>query len=288
MKLFYTSIIGLGITVIAVCCGFMLLFNWHALGFKTLDVPTGSMRPTIQPGSLVLMKSVPVSSIKVGDIITYTNPLTMKSTISHRVIKIYKINGKVPVFITKGDANPSPDSPVVGGLVKGQVIWHVPYLGEWMQWSKTWIGISILVYIPSLIIMAEEVIRMRDYLKSQQPYILAGYKRIENRSKTFDKRIALGFSLFAIFVLISAAMGPSVFALLKSNKVVLANNRLTVSIPNKCSGNTNNNNTVIVTNNNGQTSTTGNSSTTGGNGSVTSGNSTNNSSTSVTITLSNC
>src|SRR6185312_1351388 len=79
--------ISLTIAFFTVCCGAVLLFNWGALGWKALSVPTGSMRPHIPPGSLVLMHRVPVASINVGDVITYTNPLHPNSTITHRVIK---------------------------------------------------------------------------------------------------------------------------------------------------------------------------------------------------------
>src|SRR5665213_2389095 len=156
MKLIRRIAISLTVLFFAVCCGAVLLFNWNALGFKALSVPTGSMRPNINPGSMVLMHRVPLSSLKVGDVITYTNPQTMKSTVTHRIIKTYKINGKVPAFVTKGDANKSADPwRVVGGLVQGKAIWHVPFLGKVMMWSKTWTGIAILIYAPALLLIIE-------------------------------------------------------------------------------------------------------------------------------------
>ncbi|HSX47309.1 MAG TPA: signal peptidase I, partial [Patescibacteria group bacterium] len=125
MTAFKTILISFGTMFFVVCCSAMLLFNWHALGYKTLDVPTGSMRPTISPDSLVLMKSVPITAIKDGDIITYTNPRNLSETITHRVIKSYMIATKIPAFITKGDANPSTDPPVVSGYIKGKVVWDI-------------------------------------------------------------------------------------------------------------------------------------------------------------------
>src|SRR5665213_74097 len=126
MKWFKRLSISLTIAFFAVCCGAVLLFNWGSLGWKALSVPTGSMRPTIPPGSLVLMHSVPLSTLKVGDVITYTNPINMRSTITHRIVKTYKIDGKIPAFVTKGDANHISDRPIVGGMVQGKAIWHVP------------------------------------------------------------------------------------------------------------------------------------------------------------------
>src|SRR5581483_1855789 len=121
---------GVVIAAFVVGCGVLLLFNWSALGYKTLAVPTGSMRPAILPGSMVLVHRVPDSTLKVGDVITYTSPLNMHKTITHRIVKVTELDNKVPEFITKGDANLMPDLPVVGGLVVGKVAWHVPYMGR--------------------------------------------------------------------------------------------------------------------------------------------------------------
>src|ERR1700743_926326 len=110
MKLLRHLFIGLGVTGFILAAGAVLIFNRPTLGWQALSVPTGSMRPTFDPGALVLTHRVPIQSLKVGDIITYTNPLTMHSTLTHRIIRVYKIDGKIPAFITKGDANPSPDA----------------------------------------------------------------------------------------------------------------------------------------------------------------------------------
>lgn len=156
------------------CCGTVLLFNHPKFGWQLLSIPTGSMRPAIVPGSLVLVHRVPDQTLKVGDVITYTNPLTMRSTLTHRIIRVYKIDGKIPAYITKGDANPSPDPPVVAGLVQGRELMHMPHAGALLMWAKTWVGIAILVYLPALIIIAEETRRMADYLRAMRPYRLEG------------------------------------------------------------------------------------------------------------------
>jgi signal peptidase len=262
----------------------MLLFNWGAFGLKALSVPTGSMRPGMPPGSLVLMHRVPLSSLKAGDIITYTNPLTMKSTITHRIIKIYKIDGKVPTFITKGDANLSPDPPVVGGLVKGQAVWYVPYVGEWLMWSKTWLGISLLVYVPALLIMVEETQRLADYYKSLQPYRLPGFEPVKNASMV-SKRLAVGTASAISFIVLGLFIWQPALALLKSNTVTLGPNKITLApIKSKttCSSNT----SINVSNSSSQTASSGNASSSGG--SATSGNASNSNSSNTSISVTNC
>lgn len=174
-KLLRKIFIGLaaaGITLAAVA---VLIFNRPTLGWQALSVPTGSMRPTFSPGALVITHRVPIQSLKVGDIITHTNPLTMRNTLTHRIIKIYKVDGTIPTFVTKGDANPSPDPPVVAGLVQGRMVAYIPLAGSVLMWAKTWAGIAVLIYLPAVGIMAEETRRMAVYLRRQQPYRLYGW-----------------------------------------------------------------------------------------------------------------
>ena len=75
MKIFERITTGLSVTILAVCCVALLMFGISMTGWKALSVPTGSMRPAIPPGSLVLVHRVSISSLKVGDVITYINPL---------------------------------------------------------------------------------------------------------------------------------------------------------------------------------------------------------------------
>jgi signal peptidase I len=288
MKTIRRIIISIGIVGFAVCCGAMLLFNWHALGYKTLDVPTGSMRPTIPPGSLVLMKSVPISTIKVGDIINYTNPRNVRETITHRVIRTYKIAGKIPAFITKGDANPSADPPVIAGLVKGKAAWHISYAGRWLQWSKTWPGLIVLLYLPALLLMIEEVQRMADYLRAMQPYKLFGYRQVVATGKGFGGKLAASASLSLVIVAANAAIALPVQALLKSNTVALVNNQISVAAVQHCSGK--NDNDININNSNNQSASSGNVSSSGNTigGSATSGSASNSNNTNITITITNC
>ena len=47
------------IVILAVSIGAYIMFGWSGSGWKALSVPTGSMRPTIPPGSLVFVHRVP-------------------------------------------------------------------------------------------------------------------------------------------------------------------------------------------------------------------------------------
>lgn len=66
-------------------------------------VISGSMEPTFYRGDVVLLKGVPSSEIKVGDVVVYRRPYT-KYPIIHRVRKILEYNGK-RCFVIQGDNN---------------------------------------------------------------------------------------------------------------------------------------------------------------------------------------
>lgn len=192
------------------------------------------MRPTLPPGTLIVVHQVPISTLKVGEIITYENPLNPRDTISHRIIKEYLTAQKVPTFITKGDANKSADVPVVEGLVQGKVTWHVRDVGWLLIWARSWLGIFALIYIPSALIILEEILRLNEYFKHMAPYRLFGYTGHSNdNNSTADahhtaKLTATGVALISLLAM-STVAAPTVFAMLRTNTVTLTPNELVVA-----------------------------------------------------------
>jgi signal peptidase len=110
---------------------------WFAVGvfpIKPFLVPSGSMVPIINPGDVVIVAPVKTDTIKVGEIIEYRN-VKENINIVHRVIAITG-NASNMFFITKGDANGSPDSdPVSPQAVIGREIFVIPKIG--------WISIAV-------------------------------------------------------------------------------------------------------------------------------------------------
>jgi signal peptidase len=120
-------------------------------GLKPMTVLTGSMRPTIQPGDMVVDKPVPANQIRVGDIVTYQDPDGSR-TITHRVRSVSISDGKAHV-VTKGDANTTVEKwqiPATGKV--GRVEYTVPKIGYPVTWSHTRNGRLALVSIPALIL----------------------------------------------------------------------------------------------------------------------------------------
>lgn len=284
----------LSVVIFAACCAAFVLFGVSGTGWKALTIPTGSMRPGMPPGSLALVHRVPDSSLKIGNVITFANQLHPSTTVSHRIIKQYLIDGKIPGIVTKGDANSIPDTPIAAGSVIGKVMWHVPYVGAWLLWAKTWTGLSVLVYFPAVLIIVEETLRLNKYYKSIRPYRLFGYKfEPKEGPNRWSRRLASGAAMTILVMLISGIAAPVVHALLTSNTVKLTQNKISVTSANKgggeCSGGTNNT-TTVVNNTTTQNASTGDATASGNTngGSATSGNASNSNTTDITVTVTNC
>jgi len=103
---------------------------WFAVGLFPVHPTTvisGSMRPTLDVGDVVIVAKVSTSNIKTGDIIQFRE--AERVTTVHRVIEIGEIEGK-KVFITQGDANSEPDADhVLPANVVGKAIFHIPKIG---------------------------------------------------------------------------------------------------------------------------------------------------------------
>lgn len=99
-----------------------------AFGLERYVITGGSMTGSISKGSVVLEEVVPVSDLRVGDVITYVPPpgSGVDNLVTHRIAAI---DGDT--FRTKGDANAAAD-PWSFDLTSGtqpRVVQHVPFVG---------------------------------------------------------------------------------------------------------------------------------------------------------------
>lgn len=102
----------------------------RAAGATSYTVLTGSMRPTMPPGSLVVTKPIEASGLKVGDAITYQVRSGEPEVITHRIISVSQTLGGETLFTTQGDANPHPDEKTVKAAQIRGVVWYcIPYAG---------------------------------------------------------------------------------------------------------------------------------------------------------------
>ena len=76
----------------------------NAFHAKSLTVMSGSMEPTIGTGDVVVARQTSPMDVRVGDIVTFRDPLEHDRLITHRVREMH-VEGDTVVFVTKGDAN---------------------------------------------------------------------------------------------------------------------------------------------------------------------------------------
>lgn len=81
----------------------------HIWGFSVILFSTGSMTPTIPAGSAALVRLVPASDLRVGDITTIERPGQLP--ITHRITSIKPLpeSPSVRIVTMRGDANTTDD-----------------------------------------------------------------------------------------------------------------------------------------------------------------------------------
>ena len=159
-------------TVIYVAA-FALLLTWALfVQTDTRRVSGTSMLPTLEGGDLLVVQSVPINQIHVGDIIVYGGLCSVGAeSVVHRVVNI-----TAQGLITKGDNNQQTDqfygiavSPITPQCLEGKVVFVVPYV-EILAYSLDQACIANygtpncplqwLNYAPSLLILIVVILSM--------------------------------------------------------------------------------------------------------------------------------
>ncbi len=126
-------------TVPVLLMGLLIWTSIGLAGFRPVSIVTGSMKPAIDAGDLVIVRNVPPEEIGVGDIIQFSHEHG-SMTVVHRVVD----TRDQEVFITKGDANLTRDAePVPADRVLGRVEICIPKVGWLPIYIKNFFG-SIL------------------------------------------------------------------------------------------------------------------------------------------------
>ena len=103
-------------------------------GLQLLAVTSGSMAPSIPTGSMVGVRPVPASDLKIGDVITFVNLNTPDLLVTHRIVGLDLRDGQT-MLTTKGDANDAVDAlSAPASRAVGRVEFALPLLGDVMMW----------------------------------------------------------------------------------------------------------------------------------------------------------
>ncbi len=147
---------------IALIVAYVVFVIMNLAGF-VYPVSGVSMYPLLKTGYLAFVKPVNVSSVRVGQIVVYYNPFSEKYVI-HMVVM--KVNDGLIVKGYNNLTNPYPDINqstglplvVTQSLLKGVVVFYMPYLGYALLRPYSFVLVFILLAVA---IVVEELDRKR-------------------------------------------------------------------------------------------------------------------------------
>ena len=151
-------------------------------------VMSGSMEPSIKTGSMVLVDKS-YKDFKENDVITFNTPRT-KKTVTHRITTIKEENiesseVKQTVMSTKGDANTAFDPWVLlEEHIVGKVKFSIPYIGYLVNFSKTPKGFILIVVVPGLLIVFDEIMSIKKAVQGEYK------KKIKDLEEKLEKEKA--------------------------------------------------------------------------------------------------
>jgi signal peptidase I len=120
--------------------------------YQVRPVLSGSMRPGLPVGGIVITKQVPISSLQVRDVVVFHRPDYPQELVVHRIISLTHGPGGI-VIQTQGDANNAPDpwKVTLRGTTAYRAVYSLPmvgYIAVWMHnpsGRRTLLGIGLLL-----------------------------------------------------------------------------------------------------------------------------------------------
>ena len=121
----------------------------YIIGIEPFVVETGSMKPTIQPGSVSFInKRVDYDKIKEYDVIAFT--ASTGARVTHRVVKVTDEG-----FETKGDANENSDGvSTTRNNYIGKNVFSIPKAGVVVKFIQTTKGKIVIVTLIIVILLS--------------------------------------------------------------------------------------------------------------------------------------
>lgn len=120
-KLITVLLVGIVVVLLVV------FFIPQCMGYQPYNIRTASMTPKYSVGSMIYVKSTPLESLNVGDVVTYRTSLDGGWIVTHRLTQVDRETG---TLVTKGDANNTEDGSISYAAVIGKATnFSIPFLG---------------------------------------------------------------------------------------------------------------------------------------------------------------
>jgi signal peptidase I len=126
--------------------------------YQLRPVLSGSMRPGLPVGGIVITKRVPVASLQVRDVVVFHSPDQPQELIVHRIISLAP-GASGPVVKTQGDDNSAPDpwTVTLQGETAYRAVYSLPLLGYVAVWAHGPSGRQTLMVTGLLLLLATAV-----------------------------------------------------------------------------------------------------------------------------------
>jgi signal peptidase I len=159
----------LGLLAVVGLCAFAVLSG----AYQVRPILSGSMRPGLPVGGVVITKRVPVSSLHVRDVVVLHRPDKPDELVVHRIISMTPGPNGV-VVQTQGDANDVKDpwTVTLKGTTAYRAVYTLPLVGYAAVWVHNPTGRRVLFALGGLLLVgvaASGIIRARHRSREPQP-----------------------------------------------------------------------------------------------------------------------
>lgn len=118
------------------------------LGARVMVVASGSMRPFLNLGDIVVLTGVNPEDVKVGDVIAFNvaprfqQQYSYPPIVTHRVVEVIAAGSDL-YFQTRGDATEKDPFTVSASDVIGVYAWKIPYVGALFIFVRSIYGMAL-------------------------------------------------------------------------------------------------------------------------------------------------
>lgn len=171
-KIFFAVINIISVVVIAAAVFVLLIVLMTPAGsppsiggYTALRITTGSMAPTYDIDTMLLVKKTDPAEIREGDVISFysSDPALDGAVNTHRVVSVEEEDG-APVYITKGDGNNTVDSyDVKAEDLIGKVVGSSILLGKISRLVSNPIIFIPVILVPLGVILISNLVKTLHY-----------------------------------------------------------------------------------------------------------------------------
>lgn len=155
-------------------------------GYTLHRIVTGSMRPELEVGDVIISKEIKdKSEIAIGDIVTFQGDARFENNkVTHRVLVAPYDNGRgATVIVTKGDANIDDDGEISVGDVESKYHSKVDFLKSIYNFFFTPWGLFVFIFVLLLVFFDEIVNIVRLAISRTQEEDTESFQEIVERVK---------------------------------------------------------------------------------------------------------